>query len=192
MIILEETFYQQDTITIAKSLLGKYLTNNTTEGNTSGIIVETEAYISKDLANHAAKGRTKRNEAMFGKPGTAYIYKIYGLYWCFNVVTEGEGIGEAVLIRALEPITGIDLMQQRRSKQSVKDLCSGPAKLVTALGISPDQNGTSLTQGPLTIQAPPNIVTEPEIITTTRIGITKDSDLPLRFYIKESPFVSQL
>ena len=177
-------FLKEDTIEVAKSLLGCYLVN----GKTVGKIVETEAYLSNDPASHSSRGKTKRNEKMFGKPGTAYIYLIYGMYNCFNIVTKPEGIGEAVLIRALEPVSGIDLMKKRRNKEKIKDLCSGPGKLVNALGISKEHNGSDLSKGGLKIT---NKKSSYKIITTTRIGITKGSDLKYRFYIKDNEFVSR-
>lgn len=209
--VLGREFYNRNTVDVAKELLGQFLVHDSPEGKTVGIIVETEAYITDDLASHASRGQTKRNAPMFGEPGCAYIYFIYGVHWCFNVVTQESGVGEAVLIRALEPIEGIELMQQRRGISDIKKLCNGPAKLVTALGISPDYNGIDITQGNLRIELQDSQSGNPsphpspkrrgkylvgndkavEIITTTRVGIIQSADLPLRFYIKDSPFVSR-
>jgi len=178
------------TIEVAKSLLGKHIVHKTKEGTSIGKIVETEAYLSDDPASHSSRGKTKRNEKMFGPPGKAYVYIIYGMYNCFNVVTQPEGKGEAVLIRALEPISGIELMKKRRKTDKIKNLCSGPGKLTTALGITKDHNGADLIKSSLKIISPKN-KEKFDIILTSRIGITKGADLKLRFYIKDSEFVSR-
>jgi DNA-3-methyladenine glycosylase len=125
---------------------------------------------------------------MFEQVGTAYVYFIYGVHYCFNVVTGEVGRGEAVLIRALEPIQGIEVMQARRHFFPLTQLCSGPAKLVQAMGIVPAQNGQDVTQGELVFL---NKESEPPVITTTRVGITKAAELPLRFYVAESEFISR-
>lgn len=178
------------TIQIASQLLGNYLVHQTLDGLTMGKIVETEAYLSNDPACHASRGMTKRNQVMFGPPGHAYIYFVYGMYYCFNVVTAKKGVGEAVLIRALEPAQGIDLMFKRRPKaKNLKDLCSGPAKLVLAMGILKEQNGISLMEGPLILERAP--LRKKEITTTTRIGIVNGAKLPYRFYLKGNRFVSK-
>lgn len=190
------TFYTQSTVSIAKQLLGKFLTHATPQGTTVGKIVETEAYLSvDDLACHAASGQTKRNAVMFGPPGHAYIYFTYGVHWLINVVTAPTGIGEAVLLRSLEPVDGLDLMRLRRQATNQRHLCSGPAKLVQAMGITPAQNGVPLDRGALTIQPTyPNQSSRsnPSITTTTRVGIQKSVDLPLRFYLKDNSFVSKI
>lgn len=186
---LDAGFYSQDTIQVAKELLGCKLVHNSPEGITSGIIVETEAYMQiGDPACHASRGMTKRNQVMFGPPGKAYVYFTYGMHYCFNVVTNAEGVGDAVLIRALEPGDGIELMQQRRQRERPLDLCSGPAKLVQAMGITKEHNGSSLIQGPISIY--PGIKVE-DIVTTTRIGIKEGAELPLRFYIAGNKFISK-
>ncbi|MDF7820428.1 DNA-3-methyladenine glycosylase [Runella sp. MFBS21] len=200
---LDVAFYQKyDTITLAQRLLGCELVHDSAEGQTAGIIVETEAYITGDPACHAYRRKTTRNAAMFGAAGSVYVYLIYGMYHCINVVSAEEGMGEAVLIRALEPTRGVDLMQMRRSiknKKTVeglerntplKQLCNGPGKLVQAMGISlVAHNATFLTEGSLYINAPS--VSNVEVVTTTRIGITQGADLPYRFYIKNNEFVSK-
>ena len=197
---LPNSFYERDTPTIAKELLGCYLVHETPEGTVVGKIVETEAYLHNDPACHASRGKTPRNAVMFGPPGHAYVYFTYGMYHCFNVVTQKEGIGEAVLIRALEPALGIPLMQKRRHLTEIKNLCSGPAKLVIALGISKKHNCLSLYVPPLTILSPEeffkkykrsHLIPQHDVHTTTRIGISQAKDLPLRFYIKGNEFVSR-
>jgi DNA-3-methyladenine glycosylase len=196
--ILPESFYQRDTVTMARELLGTFLVHKTRAGRTVGRIVETEAYLfENDPACHAHKGMTRRNAAMFGPPGRAYIYLIYGMYHCFNVVTAREGVGEAVLIRALEPIDGVELMQKRRGTEELKNLCSGPGKLVIAMGMGPKLNGCPLFSGPLTLHSRESFkACDPhctdEIVATRRIGITLAAHLPLRFFLKGTRFVSKV
>ncbi|MGI8553634.1 MAG: DNA-3-methyladenine glycosylase [Dehalococcoidia bacterium] len=184
-------FYQQPTIAVAQHLLGKYLIHRSNEGKTVGRIVETEGYLSgSDPASHAFRGKTTRNAAMFGAPGRVYIYFIYGMYYCFNVTTAPEAIGEAVLLRALDPVDGISLMQARRKSEKIDDLCRGPAKLVIAMGITPDLGGHDLRAEPLTIAE--DLRDEPPQFTATaRIGITRATDLPLRYAITGNRFVSR-
>jgi DNA-3-methyladenine glycosylase len=186
---LPRDFYERNTVEVAKDLLGCYIVHYTEYGIVAGMIVETEAYLQNDPACHASRGMTTRNRVMFGPPGHAYVYFIYGMYYCFNAVTNSCGIGEAVLIRALEPVCGISFMQKQRNKQKLIDLCSGPAKLVQAMGISKAHNGTDLTLPPLCIYPKHHSV---NIVTTTRIGIKKGAELPLRFYIKDNKFVSKI
>ncbi|OPX86675.1 MAG: 3-methyladenine DNA glycosylase [Pelotomaculum sp. PtaB.Bin104] len=186
--VLPRSFYAGPTVTVAKELLGSYLVHITAEGTAAGRIVETEAYIQGDPACHAFRGMTRRNRVMFGPPGYAYVYFIYGMYYCFNVVTAAEGVGEAVLIRALEPVSGVPLMRLRRRRERLAELCGGPAKLVQALGISREHNGADLTKAPLVICRGNR---NEEIVTTTRIGIREECALPLRFYLQESPFISK-
>jgi len=179
---------------VARELLGKFLVHYLPEGTAIGRIVETEAYLQNDPACHAARGLTKRNRVMFGPPGHAYIYFIYGMHYCFNVVTREEGVGEAVLIRALEPISLPKDRQFSRTsnlKLRTSSLCRGPARLVQAMGITKACNGFDLTnKGPLVIWAAENVPSE-KIVTTTRIGIKAGQELPLRFYAADSPYVSK-
>jgi len=195
--ILPLSFYTKDTVSVAKALLGAYLVHDSPEGRTVGRIVESEAYLfDGDPACHAHRGKTKRNAAMFGPPGHAYIYFVYGMYYCFNVVTAPEGVGEAVLIRALEPVAGLPLMQQRRGTPDAKALCSGPGKLVQAMGMTQELNGCPLYRGTLTVRSSDSFPRErasapEEVVATTRIGITKAAALPLRFCLKGNPFVSR-
>ena len=185
---LSSDFFTKDTIAVARALLGCVLVHKTDAGATSGIIVETEAYLHNDPSCHAFKGMTKRNHAMFGSPGKAYVYFTYGMHYCFNIVTAPAGTGEAVLIRALEPLTGLELMRQRRNRQQKKELCSGPAKLTQAMGISLEQNEQELTKGNLILLTGEK---KGKIITTTRIGVTKGADLLLRFYIADNRYISR-
>jgi DNA-3-methyladenine glycosylase len=187
--MLPPSFYKSfDTITLAQKLLGCTLVHESEEGKTAGIIVETEAYLYDDPASHSFRGQTPRNAPMFGEAGLIYVYLIYGMYECFNIVSNQKGRGEAVLIRALEPTEGIELMQKRRNTTNLKNLCSGPGKLTKAMGISRKQNGIFLNQKIYCI-APQN--TDFELISTTRIGISQAVELPYRFYIGENRFVSK-
>lgn len=187
---ITKSFFNQNTIKVAKALLGCYLTHKTREGTTIGRIVETEAYLANDPASHSFKGKTKRNASMFGQSGRAYIYFTYGMHHCFNVVTRPKGIGEAVLIRALEPVSGLELMKKRRKISEIHNLCNGPAKLVQAMEITGEMNGTDLTKSKLRIISGENIA-EKDIVKTKRIGISKAPNLKLRFYIKSNKFVSR-
>lgn len=188
---LGRQFYSQPTIKLARGLLGKSLLHRSEAGLTGGLIVETEAYLgSRDPASHASAGPTNRNRAMFGPPGRAYIYFTYGLHWCFNVTAMPKGVGEAVLIRALEPTEGIELMQRRRLRNDIRQLASGPGKLVQAMGIARELYGHDLTQAPLWI-APGKVVKAAQIAVTPRVGIRHNPEAPLRFYIKDNPFVSR-
>ncbi|HLX45379.1 MAG TPA: DNA-3-methyladenine glycosylase [Bryobacteraceae bacterium] len=184
---LSRSFYLRPTIEVARALLGTVIVH----GRTSGRIVETEAYLGVgDGAAHTARGPTPRTQVIFGPPGHAYVYLIYGMYECLNLVCEPDGIAGCVLIRAVEPLEGLPLMRRRRPAASrIEDLANGPGKLTRALGIDLRQNGVDVTRGPLLVSAPPN--TEPvDIAVSRRIGITKSPDLPLRFFIRGNRFVS--
>lgn len=191
--ILGLDFYAGGTISLARSLLGTLMVHSSPAGLTSGYVVETEAYLCKDdPACHAARGKTKRNAAMFGPPGTAYVYFIYGNHYCFNVVSYREGVGEAVLIRALEPVDGLNLMRKRRGhKPKPENLTNGPGKLCAAMAINREHNGLSLFRSPLFIARGLEIP-ESSIATSGRIGIRVGQDKPLRFFIKDNPFLSRL
>ena len=186
--ILPRSFYNRPSVQVARDLLGKVLVH----GATGGIIVETEAYLGlDDAASHAYRGITRRNGVMFGPPGHAYVYFIYGMYECVNMVTEPAGTAGAVLIRAIEPLLGVELMQIRRpGAKRLRDLASGPGKLTLALGITRALNGADVTKGPLVVRDRRG--EEPfEIAAGPRIGISKNADLPLRFTIAGSDFVSR-
>jgi DNA-3-methyladenine glycosylase len=186
--ILKREFYARPAAEVARDLLGKVLAH----GETAGIIVETEAYLGgDDLAAHSARGVTNRTRVIFGPPGHAYVYFIYGMYECLNIVAEPEGSPGCVLIRAVEPIAGLDMMRARRPKaRRVEDLASGPGKLTLALGITRAENGADVTGGSLTVRqsAERRAI---RIETTPRIGIRQCADWPLRFLIAGSPFVSR-
>ena len=185
---LPAAFYNRDTILVARELIGCVLRHETKNGVLAGRIVETEAYGPDDPANHAHRGLTKRNASMFGPPGSAYVYRIYGVHWCFNAVTRPEGVGEAVLIRALEPIEGFEQMHVRRELSDNKRLCNGPGTLCCALGITGALDGTDLSTGALQILGSGGMA---ESVARPRIGITKAADLMWRFVIPDNRYVSR-
>ena len=177
---LNRDFYLQDTVEAAKALLGKILVHNTENGILSGRIVETEAYLHNDPACHACRGMTKRNRIMFGDPGHAYVYFTYGFHYCVNFVTQPHGIPEAVLIRALEPLQGSEIMKQNRNKENLRDLCSGPGKLTQAMMIDLELNGEDLLSDRLFVIDEQFEVGE--IAAVPRIGIKEATDKLWRFY----------
>jgi DNA-3-methyladenine glycosylase len=190
--ILPRAYYERETEIVARDLLGTVLECETDDGLASGIIVETEAYLGEhDLACHAAAGRTARTEALYGPPGTSYVYFIYGMYWCFNAVTRAEDLPSAVLVRAVEPLDGLALMHKRRPRiKNDVDLTNGPGKLCTALGIDGSMSGRSLQRKPLVIREG-EPVPDDRVEVTTRIGITKSADWPLRWIVRGNRFVSR-
>ena len=190
--VLPRAFFERETEIVAREMLGTVLECETDVGLASGIIVETEAYLGEhDLACHAAAGRTARTEALYGPPGTSYVYFIYGMYWCFNAVTRTEGLPSAVLVRALEPLSGTALMHKRRPEiRNEVDLTNGPGKLCTALGIVGSMSGKSLQRKPLVIREGKPVPDE-KVEVTTRIGITKSADWPLRWTVRGNRFVSK-
>jgi len=185
------SFYDRPTEQVARDLLGAVLECTTPLGTASGRIVETEAYLGPDdPACHAVAGLTERTRNLHGPPGIAYVYFIYGVHWCFNAVTREEGHGSAVLVRAVEPIAGVDLMRDRRGNvRRDVDLTNGPGKLCQALGIDGAMDGTRLTQPPLRILAAPP-VEGGDVEITPRIGITRAADWPLRWLVRGNPYVS--
>lgn len=186
--ILPRAFYLRPTVEVARDLLGKVLVH----GPTAGIIVETEAYLGDgdDLAAHTARGVTRRTQVIFGPPGHAYVYLIYGMYECLNLVAEPAGQPGCVLIRALQPIAGLELMQARRGNpRQLKSLANGPGKLTVAMGITRAQNGADVTRGSLVVREPAD-PGEIAVTVTPRIGITRSVELPLRFLLAGNAFVS--
>ena len=178
-----------DTVLLARYLIGKVLVRETAEGVLSGRIVETEAYPVGDAAGHAYRGETKRNRALFLEPGHAYVYLAYGLSYLVNVSSEAPGIGAGVLIRALEPQAGIPLMQRNRGIEALRDLTRGPGRLTAALDIDRRLDGADLCRkGPLWLACDDHDVQE--IGTSTRIGLSRETDRPLRFYVRGDRFVS--
>ncbi len=185
--ILPRSFYERPTIEVARDLLGKVLVH----GEAAGAIVETEAYLGgDDLAAHSARGITDRTRVIFGPPGHAYVYFIYGMYDCLNIVVEPKGQPGCVLIRALEPVAGVEIMRKRRpAAKKPEDLASGPGKLTLAMGITRAHNGVDLTRGPLVVRAPADM-RRVEIDVTPRIGIRHCADWPLRFLVRGNRYVS--
>ena len=188
--ILPRSFYERPTNAVARDLLGKVLVHSTREGRTSGIVVEAEAYLGDgDSGSHASIGATPRNRVMFEDAGIAYVYFTYGMHYCFNAVAKPRGEAGAVLIRALEPIEGKDLMKRRRGNEDLLSLTSGPAKLTQALAINRSQNGVDLTGDHLFFtEGPPFRFT---MGVSPRIGLSRGKDLPLRFFIEDNPHVSR-
>jgi DNA-3-methyladenine glycosylase len=181
---LAHAFYDRPVLEVAPALLGCVVRH----GDTAGVIVETEAYHESEPACHAFVGLTARTAPLFGPPGRAYVYRSYGIHALLNAVCEPEGIGAAVLIRALEPLEGLDHMRARRG---VDDLCSGPGKLTQALGVTLEHNTTDLAAGPVAIEAPPPGWQDVSVVVGTRIGITKAAELPWRFCVAGSRSVSR-
>ncbi len=185
---LRRSFYESDTHTVAQTLLGCLLVSEIggKTKKTAGIIVETEAYLGeKDLASHAFKRKSKRNEVMYGEAGTAYVYLVYGKHYLFNVVTEKVGTPGAVLIRALQPVLGIEFMRKRRASEDVTALTTGPGNLTQALGITGEHNRMDLTGNLVWIEP----YTTGEIHSSPRIGVKDRQNL--RFFIKGNKFVSR-
>ncbi|MCY2960420.1 MAG: DNA-3-methyladenine glycosylase [Planctomycetota bacterium] len=180
------------TISLARALVGAVLAHDTREGIAAGRIVETEAYLAvDDPASHSHRGPTRRNASMFGEPGCAYVYACYGVHRCFNVVTAPRGTGEAVLVRALEPLEGTELMRRRRGGVRDRELCSGPGKLCVALGIGLEHDGRELARGSLRLWIPRVPVPAASIDVGPRIGITRAAELPLRFVVRGTAWASR-
>jgi DNA-3-methyladenine glycosylase len=190
---LPRSFYEQTTIDVAKQLLGKYLIRRHPEGDTTGRIVETEAYVGPhDLACHASKGRTARTEVMFGAAGHAYVYFIYGFYNMLNLVTESKDYPAAVLIRAVEPIDGIPLMKSRRRNDALRSLASGPGKLCQAFAIDRALNGADLRGNVLYLEDRGDPL--PKFKARPRVGVDyagRWKRKPYRFLVRDSEFVSK-
>jgi DNA-3-methyladenine glycosylase len=198
LVPLPRSFFEPAADVVAPALLGHLLVRRTPEGWCGGVIVETEAYLADDPACHAFGGETARNRAMFGPPGHAYVYLIYGMHHCVNAVCRPRGMGEAVLIRAIEPTLGLDAMRARRRVTNPRDLTNGPAKLCTALGIDRALDAVDVCDEASMLF----IAHHPEheasrrrlgsVLATPRIGITKAADWKLRFVLTGSEFLSRL
>jgi DNA-3-methyladenine glycosylase len=190
--LLEEAFFNRAPNLVAQDLLGTFLVSTAGGVETGGCIVEAEAYLgSHDAGSHAAtRGITKRNAVMYGPPGSAYVYFTYGNHHMINLVCEPEGVAGAVLIRAIEPILGVKAMTERRRGMALRDLCNGPGKLAAALGVDLTDNGTALGEGRLSVydgERP----SAAEIASSGRIGLSSGHELELRWYVKQSAFVSR-
>ena len=181
---LKRAFFARSVHEVAPDLIGATLLVD----GVGGVIVEVEAYHHTDPAAHSFRGPTPRNKVMFGPPGGAYVYRSYGIHWCVNFVCEQEGSASAVLIRALQPTHGIAAMRRRRRLQDERPLCSGPGKLTEALGISDEHNGLPLDASPIALYARAG---KPQIVAGLRIGITKAVELPWRYGLKGSKFLSK-
>ncbi|MBI4501240.1 MAG: DNA-3-methyladenine glycosylase [Gemmatimonadetes bacterium] len=189
---MDSGFYARDTVSVARDLLGCVLETRIRGVVTAGRIVEVEAYVGPhDPAAHGfGNRRSARNDRLFGPPGTAYVYFTYGMHWCFNAVTEREGYPAAVLVRALEPLIGIEAMRRRRGGSDVRALCSGPARLCEALAITGTLNGAPLDGGRIRVLCP-DLTQRSRVTTSPRIGISKATDWPLRFCVRGSEWVSR-
>jgi len=181
---IKRDFFDRSVHKVARELIGATLL----VGGTGGVIVELEAYHHTDPASHSYGGLTERNAVMFGPAGVAYVYRSYGIHWCLNFVCEGEGSAAAVLIRALEPVSGIAAMRRRRGVVEERALCSGPGKLCQALGVTHKHNGLALDRAPFELRARTE---KPEIVVGPRIGITKAVDEPWRYGLRGSRFLSR-
>lgn len=190
--LLPPAFFARDTVRVARALLGQVLESRVDGVRTAGRIVEVEAYIgAHDPADHGYAGRrTLRNAVLFGPPGTVYVYRSYGLHWCFNVVTEVAGRPTAVLVRALEPVAGLEWMARRRGTARARLLCSGPGRLCVALGITGALNGCTLDGAPIGIRRGGRVPAR-AVAVTGRIGVSRARDWPLRFVVAGSPWLSR-
>jgi DNA-3-methyladenine glycosylase len=182
--MLKRDFFARSVHEVAPDLIGARLLVD----GVGGRIVEVEAYDQEDPASHAHRGRTPRNAAMFGPPGHAYVYRSYGIHWCLNLVCGAEGVPEAVLIRALEPTSGLEVQRARRGVEADRALCSGPGKLCQALGITGEHDGLALDLPPFELVERGEV---PEIVTGPRIGITRATELSWRYMEAGSPYLSR-
>jgi len=190
---INRIFYTRDTLKVTKAILGKILVRRTPLGFLTGKIVEAEAYRgTDDPASHSFRGKTIRNEVMFGKPGITYVYFTYGNHHCLNIVTEKSDIPSAVLIRAIEPLKGIEIMKRNRRVEKIIDVASGPGKLTKAFQITLNDNNLDITNSSSNISIYTPVEDESfQIVQTTRVGIRLAQELPWRFYIKGNPHVSK-
>jgi DNA-3-methyladenine glycosylase len=181
---LRKDFFARSVHEVAPDLVGATLVVD----GVGGTIVEVEAYDHEDPAAHGYRGRTARNASMFGPPGHAYVYRSYGIHWCLNLVCEGEGAASAVLLRALEPTRGLDVMRARRGLDDDRLLCAGPGRLCQALDVSREHDGRALDEPPFRLEAPESDV---EIVSAPRIGITRAADRPWRYALAGSRYLSR-
>lgn len=194
---LPRSFYAPTADVVSLRLLGHWLIRNTPQGPCGGIIVETEAYLADDAASHAFRGETRRNRVMWGPPGHGYVYFIYGNHWCFNAVCRPAGQAEALLVRAIEPVFGLAAVRARRHVAEDRNLTNGPGKLCAALGIDQSHDGVDLCDANSPVYIARNVQLKQTlnrlgpVTITTRIGITQAAELPLRFYLDGSKFVSR-
>ena len=182
--MLGPDFFARDVVAVARELIGATLLVD----GVGGTIVETEAYHHEDPASHAFNGPTPRNAAMFGPPGRAYVYRSYGIHWCLNLVCAGVGEGNAVLLRAIEPTRGLAEMRARRGRAEPRLLCSGPGRLAQALGVTRAHDGLALDAAPFALHA---AAAPPEVVAGPRIGISRGVDLPWRFGLAGSLYLSR-
>jgi DNA-3-methyladenine glycosylase len=182
--MIRQDFFARSVHEVAPDLIGVTLLVD----GVGGRIVEVEAYDQEDPASHGYRGRSARNQSMFGPPGHAYVYRSYGIHWCLNLVCGAEGVAEAALVRALEPTHGVDVQQVRRGLEDVRALCSGPGKLCQALAITREHDGLALDRPPFLLE---QRITTPEIVTGPRIGITQGTELSWRYAEAGSRFVSR-
>ncbi len=186
--VLSTSFYARPVLEVARDLIGCVVSH----GETAGVIVEAEAYHDSEPASHAFVGLTARTRILFGPPGFAYVYRSYGIHALLNAVSDAEGVGAAVLIRALEPVAGIDEMRERRGVERIRSLCSGPGKLTQALAIGLEHNGSDLRRGPILFSQRPGAWRDVAVTADRRIGITKAAELPWRFTATGNRFVSKV
>jgi len=188
---LPVSFFDRPADLVARELLGALVVSRAGDVRTSARIVETEAYLGyRDPASHGyLHRRNDRNAALFGPPGSWYVYLSYGIHWCANLVCEGEGTASAVLLRALDPVEGVETMRQRRGRMDDRELCSGPGKLCQALAITRDLDGRMMAKSDVVVR-PPAVALPFHVLATPRIGITKAADWPLRFVVHGNPHVS--
>ena len=184
---MKPSFYDRPVVDVARDLIGCVVSHD----GCAGVIVEAEAYHDSEPACHAFVGLTARTQTLFGPPGRAYVYRSYGIHALLNAVSEPEGVGAAVLVRALEPLEGIELIQARRGVERHEDLCSGPGKLTQALGIELFHNGVELARGPVVVSGRPRGWRDVGVSIDRRVGITKAVELPWRFCATGSRFLSR-
>ena len=182
--MIDRAFFARSVHDVAPELVGATLLVD----GVGGTIVEVEAYDHEDPAAHGYRGRTERNASMFGPPGHAYVYRSYGIHWCLNLVCGPEGTAEAVLVRALEPLAGLELMRGRRRVGADRLLCAGPGRLCQALGVTGEHDGLPLDRPPFELRGRPEAV---EVVTGMRVGITRAAELPWRYVLAGSPYVSR-